>query len=132
MIGPETTLSVQTADGPHAIFVQVFLTCDLLTCRTTEKNRGSIPCQRQNVFCLRDIRNDSGVHPASYSVGTGDDLPRGKAITACNHLHLVPKLRMSGVSCFVRLYERHHMGQTQPCCSFLNPSRMASVHSTDL
>ena len=56
-------------------------------------------------------------------------LPR---ITACNQLHLVPKVKMIGVSSFVLLYERYHMGQTQTGCSFLNPSRTASVHCTDL
>jgi hypothetical protein len=41
------------------------------------KNRGSTP-DRGNFFCLQRVQTDSGAHPVSYSVGTGDDFPRGK------------------------------------------------------
>ena len=44
--------------------------------------------QRISLFCIK-----SRGRPASYSVDTGD-LPWGMKLTA--HLHLVPRLRMSG------------------------------------
>ena len=55
---------------------------------------------RANGFpLLRNVHSDSGAHPSSYSLGAGD-LSRGqcgRAVKLTTHLHLVPRLKISGV-----------------------------------
>jgi hypothetical protein len=43
-----------------------------------------LPTRARGLSVLRDVHTGSGNHPASWSVGTGDSLPRGKAAGACS------------------------------------------------
>jgi hypothetical protein len=45
--------------------------------------RGSFPVKAR-LFSLRSVQTGSGVHPAYYTLGTGDSFPGGKAAGACS------------------------------------------------
>jgi hypothetical protein len=42
-------------------------------------DRGSIPTEAEDFSCSLCVRTGSGAHPASYTMGTGDPFPGGKA-----------------------------------------------------
>jgi hypothetical protein len=47
------------------------------------------------------VQTDSGVHPASYPMGTRDSFPRGlsgRSVKLTTHLHLVPRSKMLGAT----------------------------------
>jgi hypothetical protein len=60
---------------------------------TTLRSLVRIAVGARDVFLLQNVQTGTWAHPASYSMDT-EVLSRGVNLTA--HLHLVPRLRMSG------------------------------------
>ena len=57
-------------------------------------------------FCLlQSDQTDSTLHPTSYTMGTADSFPEGKAMgREVSHSHLIPTLRMGGAIPLLSLY----------------------------
>jgi len=68
----------------------ISLICSLILWTTRISNPGRV----RNFYLLQNVQTDSEVHPASYSVGTGDTSPDGTHRGV--RLHLVLRLKMSG------------------------------------
>jgi hypothetical protein len=45
-------------------------------------DRGSIPGRASDFYLLHSVQTDSGIHPASYPMGTGGTVHGGKAAGA--------------------------------------------------
>jgi hypothetical protein len=53
-------------------------------------------CRTPQNYVFENVQTDSGAHPVSHSMGTGDSFPGVKRPRMTTHLHLVSRLRMSG------------------------------------
>jgi hypothetical protein len=60
----------------------------------------------RNLSLLKNVQTGSGAHPACQSRGAGVPSRRqsGRGVKLTTHLHLEPKLRMSGATPLVPLY----------------------------
>jgi hypothetical protein len=61
------------------------------------RNQGSFPDKDKRFFSLlHDVQTGSGVHPASYTVGTRASFQKlsGRGMKLTTHLHLVPRSRI--------------------------------------
>ena len=83
--------------------------------------RSSNPVGARYFSFFENVQTGCGAHTASYSVGTGV-LPRGysgRSVKLTAHLHLVPRLRMSGAIPLLPLYAfRVWTGKTLPLISW--------------
>ena len=65
-----------------------------------------VPVGASDSSFLQNVQTASGAHPALYSMGSGV-LSRGysgRGVKLTTHLHLVPRLRMSGAIPLIPLY----------------------------
>ena len=84
----------------------IFVSVTIATYATDWTARGSNPVGERDISLLQIIQTGSGAHLAFCSMGTGF-LPRGQSRRGgrlTTHIHLVPRLRMSGAVPLLPLY----------------------------